>query len=244
MLLQRFRRDFNTDVVDGIAGQALPPALFLYQTGGAYASDEQAIPMAQLDLALAEPGVFLATPVYPVTSKGGHLDANGYRWLGAQFGKVMHRVLTRGEAWLPLHPRRIVASGRTVMISFHVPAPPLAWGRPFAGHRAVDVPERGFTALDEAGPIGIEQVALAGPDAVALTLARAPGAGAALRYADTTRHGGRGALHDSDATVADDTYEYDATTGHYPTADIADLVGRPYPLQNWCVAFNLPIEPA
>jgi hypothetical protein len=69
--------------------------MFMYQTGGAYASDDQAIAQAQLDTALRMPGCYMVAPSYPVTAKGGHLDANGYRWLGAQFGKVMHHVLTQ-----------------------------------------------------------------------------------------------------------------------------------------------------
>jgi hypothetical protein len=62
-----------------------------------------------------------------------------------------------------------------------------------------------------------------------------------LRYADRSRAGGRGALHDSDATTAEDRYCYDPGTGHYASANVPDLVGRPYPLMNWCVAFTLPI---
>ncbi len=52
--------------------------------------------MAQWEASVEIPGLFLAAPCYPVTDKGGHLDANGYRWLGAQFGKAMHAVLDLG----------------------------------------------------------------------------------------------------------------------------------------------------
>ena len=110
-LLQQFYRDFVADIAAGIAGQSAPPAMFLHQTGGPYATDENAIPQAQLEAALEIPGIYLAAPAYPVTSKGGHLDANGYRWLGAQFGKVMHRVRTLGENWRPLHPQWTALDG-------------------------------------------------------------------------------------------------------------------------------------
>jgi hypothetical protein len=141
----RLYYDMVTALAHGIAGQASPPALFTYQTGGAYASDELGVVMAQLDTALGLPGCFMVGPAYPVTDKGGHLDANGYRWLGAQFGKVMHRVLTLGEAWRPLHPVATTVRGRDVLVRFAVPVPPLAWGEPFAGHRPVEVADRGFT---------------------------------------------------------------------------------------------------
>jgi hypothetical protein len=48
-------------------------------------------------------------------------------------------------------------------------------------------------------------------------------------------------LRDSDGTQAVDLYEYSAGSGQYPEANIPELVGRPYPLWNWCVAFSRPI---
>jgi hypothetical protein len=36
---------------------------------------------------------------------------------------------------------------------------------------------------------------------------------------------------------------FDPLTGHRASAEVAELVGRPYPLANWCVAFNIPIMP-
>ena len=238
-LLERLYRDMVAELAHGIAGQDLPPALFTYQTGGAYASDELGVAMAQVDAGLGLPGCFMVGPVYPVTDKGGHLDANGYRWLGAQFGKVMHRVLTLGEAWRPLHPRSAVVEGQTVRVRFAVPEPPLAWGRPFAGHQEVEVEDRGFTFIDADGVVPLREVVLTGPDSLALVLARPPRPPAALRYADR-RHGGLGALHDSDATVAQDLYVFDPLAGHAASAELPELVGRPYPLANWCVAFNIP----
>ncbi len=239
-LLVRLYQDIVGELAHGIAEQENPPALFTYQTGGAYASDELGVAMAQLDLVLGLPGCFMAGPVYPVTDKGGHLDANGYRWLGAQFGKVMHRVLNLGEAWRPLHPLVAVLRGSQVLARFAVPVPPLSWGRPFAGHRPVEVADRGFTVTDAEGVVAVQEVALVGPDTVAVSLERPPRGPAGLRYADR-RHAGLGALHDSDATVAEDSYVFDPRTGHRASAEVTELVGRPYALANWCVAFNIPI---
>jgi hypothetical protein len=242
-LLGQFYRDFVADIAVGIAGQQGLPVMFTYQTGGAYASDTQSVPQAQLELALEMPEWFLVAPVYPLLDKpSGHLDANAYRWLGSQFGKVMHRVLTLGEDFKPLHPLRAAMHGGTVLVEFHVPVPPLAWGRPYAGHTALDIPERGFTVLDACGPVPITAVELDGPTSVRITLERPPDASAELLYADR-RHFGRGSLHDSDREIAEDCYEFDAASGHYPSADIAELVGRPYPLMNWCVGFATQITP-
>ena len=239
--LRRWRDDVMQDVVHGIAGQAEPPALFLYQTGGVYAQDDHAVAMAQLDVALSDPGCFMVGPAYPVPDKGGHLDPNGYRWLGAQFGKVMHRVLTRGEAWKPLHPLAARREGEVVRLRFHVPVPPLAWGKPFRNRVQVAPREGGFSLVDAAGEVPIAAVVLEGPDSVAITMARAPGPELRVRYADRSRHGGLGALHDSDPTRAEETYEYDPLTGHDAAANLPEWHGRPLPLANWCVAFNMPV---
>jgi hypothetical protein len=241
-LLQDFYRDFVTDIAMGVAAQAEVPAMFMYQTGGAYASDDQAIAQAQLDTALLMPGCYMVAPSYPVTAKGGHLDANGYRWLGAQFGKVMHQVLTLREDWMPLHPRHASLNGQSLVVEFHVPVAPLRWGRPFIDRQRVDIRDKGFAVVDSTGHVPLLSVEICGETRVEITLARPCVGGAVLRYAGREGHGGRGCLHDSDASVADDCYIYDDATGHDPSANIADLVGRPYPLMNWCVGFSLYLQ--
>ena len=240
--LHRLLDDVLTDVA---AGQTPPPALLLYQTGGAYADDGLGVAQAQLEVALERPGVFLAAPAYPYPESGGHLDANGYRWLGAQFGKVLHRVVTQGAAWRPLHPLAAGLQGGVVRIRFHVPQPPLAWGRPFVGLERRDVADRGFTLMDSAGPVPLTAVELDGVDAVRLHPARPPQPGPLLlRYASRTRHAGRGSLHDSDPTRAEDVFVSNFPGASYALADARELGDRPYALVNWCVAFALPVARA
>jgi hypothetical protein len=237
-LVRRLYADVVEDVVHGIAGQDTAPALFTYQTGGLHATETNSIPQAQLETSLALPGCFMAGPCYPMPNKIDHLDANGYRWLGAQFGKVMHRVLSLGEAWQPLHPLAAVRDGDSVGIVFHVPHPPLAWGLPYLGHAATDIPDRGFALFDGEGEVPISAVMLAGPAEVRITAARPLHGRVRVRYASAARRG-HGCLHDSDPTTADDAYEYAAGRGHWPTADIPELVGKNYPLMNWGVAFTI-----
>jgi hypothetical protein len=238
-LLHRLIDDIIAELADV---QPVPPAVLLYQTGGSYAHDEMGVPQAQLDLALEHPGVVVAAPCYPYPStERGHLDGNGYRWLGLQFGKVLHRVVTERAAWLPLHPVGAVWDGTAVQVRFHVPAPPLAWGRPFMGMQRADIADRGFTLLDRSGALPLAEVALAGPDSVRLVPARAPLAGPlALRYADRGKLG-RGCLHDSDATVSDDVFVAHAPNATYAPEDAAALGGRPYRLANWCVGFTMEV---
>ena len=238
-LLHRLIDDIRGDIA---AGQDAPPTILLYQASGAYAHDDMGVPQAQLDLALARPGVFLVGPTYPYPEQRGHMDGNGYRWLGAQFGKVLHRVLNGDAAWRPLHPTRAALSGQTVRMPFLVPHPPLAWATPFVGLQRRDIADRGFTVLDAAGPVPIAEVALEGGEAVVLRLARVPATGPlTVRYADRTRHHGRGMLHDSDAMLAQDAFVSDFAGAPYSPADAAALGGRPYALVNWCTAFSIAV---
>jgi hypothetical protein len=225
-------------------GQTPSPRVVLYQTTGAYAHDAMGVPQAQLEAALERPGVALAAPCYPYPEAGGHLDGNGYRWLGAQFGKVLHRVLTRGEPWQPLHPLAATLEGRTVRLRFQVPRPPLTFGWPFRGIHRCEIADRGFTVADATGsPVPLAVAALDGPASVRLELARPPGPGPLrVRYADLTRHAGRGCLHDSDPTVADATFAADFAGCRYAAEDAFALHGRAYPLVNWCVGFTLPVS--
>lgn len=242
-LCATLQADINREVAGGIAGQDRPPAIFTHQVGGIYVRDanELSIPMAQLDCAFSLPDWFMAAPAYPVTEKGGHLDANGYRWLGQQFGKVMHRVLDLGQGWQPLHPLRATWRGTQVLVEFHVPHPPLAFSPCYVRTRATSYPDGGFSVTDESGRIAIAAAAVVEETCVLLVLARAPGANPVLWYADQTVHRGYGNLRDSDPTEASQAYEYHPGSGQYPGAEIAELVGRPYPLWNWCVAFRTPL---
>ncbi|TGO98811.1 hypothetical protein E1753_27180, partial [Klebsiella pneumoniae] len=74
--------DFISDTI-AITGQESVPLTLLYQTGGSYTRDvtKMSIGEAQLDICAADPNVMMASPNYMVTGKGGHPDANGYRWL-------------------------------------------------------------------------------------------------------------------------------------------------------------------
>jgi hypothetical protein len=240
-LCAKLQADLNRDMVQGITAQPAPPAVFTHQVGGLYVRDDAAmsIPLAQLDCAFALPDWFMVGPSYPVTEKGGHLDPNGYRWLGQQFGKVMHRVLDRGEGFKPLHPLRATHRGHQVLIDFHVPHPPLVFGPCHVRTRPTTWPDGGFSVFDETGRIPVAAAAVVGAASVLLVLERTPGADAVLCYGSQAAHGGYGNLHDSDPTEATQVYEYRAGSGQYPGADLPELIGKPYPLWNWCVVFRM-----
>ena len=239
--LTQLYRDFVADLAVGTAGQADPPAMITYQTGGSFTSDEAdlSISMAQLELSEENAGWYLATPAYPVTDKGGHLDANGTRWLGLQLGKVFHTVVAARRKWRPLSPIQAMARGRTVLVSFYVPCPPLQFRPVYDSSQAVMYAHKGFTVIDERGEVPIEAAILAGPAVVQLNLLRGATGPVHVYYGRKAPYNGAGNLCDSDSTVPPFEYEFSEGSGDYPEADISDLVGRPYPLWNWCVQFKI-----
>jgi hypothetical protein len=239
-MLEQLVADIRADVQTGIAAQGRNFAFFTYQESGAVTSDTNglAVGVAQLESADENAGWYVVGPVYPVTDKGGHLTSNGFRWLGQMFGKVMARVLIRGEQWRPLSPLKVVRRGREILASFHVPCPPLVFGTPYAGVTATDSAAKGFAVLDEAGSAGVSDVQIVGDAVVKITASRDLAGPVVLRYAGKATFNGNGCLRDSDPTIARDTYEYSAGSGDYAEHEIAELVDEPYPLWNWCVAFN------
>lgn len=68
-------------------GQQEKPVFITYQTGAQYMRDTLAISMAQLEASNEYADIICAGPIYPMTDRGGHLDANGYRWFGGNVGK-------------------------------------------------------------------------------------------------------------------------------------------------------------
>ncbi|BDR08576.1 hypothetical protein CTR2_R19140 [Comamonas thiooxydans] len=246
-LLAQLISDMQADAM-ATTGQSAKPAFLMYQTGAAYTRDIDSagtpglhVGMAQLETALERTDVAMVGPIYPYTDKGGHLDSNGSRWFGHMIGKVWDRVVRQGRRWLPLMPTKISGSGREILIEFHVPVPPLKFDLPYVVNAATDYAAKGFKVTDSSGTPGISSVQIVGAATIKITLARDLAADAFVWYADKTVHNGNGCLRDSDSTVALDNYVYEPERGMYASANIPALVGKPYPLQNWCVAFHRPL---
>jgi hypothetical protein len=244
--LKDYRNNFIKECVKGIAGQKGLPAFVTYQTGGAYSSDYNglAIGMAQWELTLEEPGCYLATPVYPVVDYGGHLTSNGYRWMGAYFGKVLGKTLLERQDWKPLSPRRLSLDGRTIAIDFHVPEPPLVFDGVYVGSKKEDLPNKGFMVIDTFGEVPILSLRIVLDTIVEIVCARDFVGPVYVRYAGKEKFDGNGNLRDSDPAVAEDVYVFEPGAPNRPDENIAELVGKPYPLHNWSIAFYLEAKPS
>lgn len=242
-LLLQLVADIRTDIQGTIAAQTRPFAFITYQTGAGYTRDADALSvgMAQWELSEEQPNWHLACPVYPVVDKGGHLDPNGSRWIGAQLGKVLHRVLVLGQRWRPLCPVKITSRAREILVEFHVPQPPLVFDAGYVSNTATLFTNKGFTVLNSSNvAVTIASVEIVADAVVKITLAADPPAGGVtVRYAGQATYSGNGNLRDSDPTIADERYLYTAGNGQYASANIPALIDKPYPLHNWCIAFNV-----
>lgn len=241
--LDQLYADIQTTVVSAISGQSKPPLFLTYQTTASFTVDATnlSIGMAQLELANERQNWVMVGPSYPYTDKGGHLDSNGYRWMGKQFAKVWNRVVGLGEGWKPLQPISAVIRGREVLVTFHVPCPPLVFSSPYVVTTATDFANKGFTVLSDGVSVALSSVQIVSDCVVRLVLAADPAGSVELRYAGKAVNNGNGCVRDSDMTQCDENYEFIPGSGQYAGANIAALVGKPYPLQNWCVAFQIPV---
>ncbi len=102
-----------------------------------YQTADTVIGEAQLQAVEQGADMFMASPVYQLPSaintKLGasgsqtwgsylHIAADGERWLGEQFAKVIHRVVAEAEAWRPLSRRKVVRIDATT-IDLHLDVP-------------------------------------------------------------------------------------------------------------------------
>lgn len=240
--------DLCTDIM-AITGQLYPPAFHLGQTGGRWTAgdDEISIGMAQFEFARenAASGVALAGTYYQVVNKeSGHLSANGSRWLGAYFGKSLARSLIARHHYFGVEPISHTAYGDIVISDMYVNTPPLQFLQPRNGFTATDYADKGFMFKDDIGVMQATNVEIIADTVVKSVLPRVPVGDLHVIYADRSLHGGNGCLADSDDSRALDNYEYPEGTEKYPESEIDELLNRPYPLENWCVAFKMIAEKA
>lgn len=127
-LLLQLKNNMQNDILSQY-GQKKKPVFITYQTGAQYMRDTLSISMAQLEAANENPDIICAGPIYPMTDRGGHLDANGYRWYGEMLGKVYYQTQIKKKEFKPLQPvaiKRTIQSNQ-IRIKFHVPVPPLVF---------------------------------------------------------------------------------------------------------------------
>lgn len=249
--LNQLITDLTTDVM-AMTGQSQPPLFLFGQTTKQWTAEVDAagvaglsVGMAQVDVMRARAGVAMVGPTYPYTNTGGHLDSNGSRWYGCHAAKVARRIM-QGQGH---QPTRIVEvrreSERKLIVSFHVPVPPLQFKAPYnSAGVALTRADRGFriTSPDRATVYPVTSVEIIGQTMIRVTSSVDIPADAIVWLAG--RDGGVVGITnicDSDPETAFDRYEYLPERGMGSDRSHPELNGNRYPLENWACAWAGPI---
>lgn len=261
-LMLRLKNDMQNDVVS-IYNQHSKPLFITYQVGAQYTRGRTLnIGMAQLEAANETEDIICAGPVYPMTDRGGHLDANGYRWYGEMLGKAYYRTKVLGQRFVPLQPIEIsrTDNAKEIKIRFLVPKLPLVLDD-WTVQKKTDY---GFRVYNDNAQQTITNIRIEG-DCVYLTCAQDLSGVIEVNYAGDGANGGHGNLRDSDDYEAyykyidhdkknpDNSYFYprDKENDNYvtlrpdyePKTQSGEIIyDQPYPLYNFSVAFYYKLD--
>jgi hypothetical protein len=115
---------------------------------------------------------------------GIHLSALGYQMLGEKNAQVYYDRVVLGLDWQPLQPTGVERSGRSVIVHFHVPVPPMNWDEALD---APVIPEwfngHGFELRTSSGNVAISSVAIDGDSIVVAADDDLPASGLMVGYA-------------------------------------------------------------
>ncbi|EOJ9581787.1 TPA: hypothetical protein ACTYTZ_000878 [Klebsiella pneumoniae] len=240
--------------IRGITGQTTDPAWFMYQTGFTYTPNPATQPlnavelwvgMAQYEFCQENENCFMIGPNYQLPDKGGHLMTNGSRWLGCYFAKAKDRVLNQRRPFKPLAPIEFKCIGVDIFGSYYVDYPPLKFQSPFRGGVRTAIANKGFRVFsniqnDPAGigeEVSVVSVEIAADTIIKVSCATEPQGLIRVVYGMYQQYG-QGMITDSDPYVPDEIYEYDPQFTQWPEENIAELIGKPYPMENWSIAFS------
>lgn len=217
-LLATLADNLNTDIKE-ITGQAEDTIFFVEQVtrpGDTPVYVDTEILRAH-DEQLASGRIYLQSARYHITMTA-HYPNHGKRWRGCHFAKAVGNVLFNSQEWEPVRPKSYTVDGNNLYLRFHVPVKPLQFTT--GQNNPTLLTYYGFEATNLNG------VSLIADDLVKLTVSSGGWNGVLLKYAQQSTPNIGGNLSDSDTTVAP-----------YNNASAV-----PYPLNNWCVEFQLTIE--
>jgi hypothetical protein len=231
--MAQLQSDYDRDLA-ALTGQTISiPVLLTQQHSRPAETGTRAVGMVeQWRVGVAYPGrVVCVGPKYQYdyVEDDLHLTNQGYERLGEKYGQAYVQQVVNGVPWLPLAPVSAARRGRSVVVRFHVPAPPLTWDERFPPHPASGR-GRGFElrVQGDDAPLPLEDAHIEGDCVRILCAGELPPAPLTVGYATTAaprRPEGSlrwGALRDSDPFVG-------SVTGTVQ--------------QNYCVSFELGVEP-
>ena len=258
-VFQAFATEYQADM-QAAYGQARRPLFSTFQISGANVSDTDnlGVPRAQLDTILnfPNPDAIMIAPGYFVPDQSAleaspHWMPNGELWFGLKKGQIYHKVLDRNEGWLPLYCNKQTYRGQSWLMEFHVPEPPLQLQSVYVGTTAVVLggaanPNYGITFTDTAGAlptVGVGLIPLTDETTtkciIGGSFARPPSGPIRWTIGGAALSSGSTNICDSDATVANVAYRYEAFSGQLPNEDIPALEAlTAFPLNNWCCLYS------
>lgn len=192
-----------------------------------YSGKETSVPEGQMEL-IRDDSLFMASgPTYPYNfvQEGIHLDGLSQKRIGYMAGMSVIRLL-EGKPAKGLIPEKFTISGDTVIVKFNVPNPPLVLDT-ISIFKAENY---GFSVINSKNSNLIKSVTIKN-DEVKLYCKQSP-AGSKVRYAvnglkgkSGFKKGARGNLRDIQGETA-----------------IATILGKDYPLSNWCYQFDVLVK--
>ncbi|HWI60160.1 MAG TPA: sialate O-acetylesterase [Bacillota bacterium] len=183
--LYRLWSDYNSDL-PAITGQKQQVQMIVSQQNSC--NDRSPSALAQWKVGVDYPEAIVCSgPKYQYPStEGVHLTADGYRQMGEKYAQIYYERVILGKNWQPLQPTKAERDGPVITVHYHVPVPPLVWETCFeAPHQSVEEWKqgKGFEVSTSSGArVAITSVAISG-NAVMITCASDPGAGARVGYA-------------------------------------------------------------
>jgi len=206
--------DLNTDI-RAITGQAEDVVVIIEQMNRPVWSTPMPVDLAILRAHHGSGGrIYWHNPRYHITMDA-HYYPHGKRWRGCHIGETLAKILGGDHEWEGLTLQSSSVSGSSLFLRFNVPVAPLVFAT--SQHVPSLLSLYGFEAT------GLTAVQLAADTVVQLTNSGA-WTGLTLKYArQTGLDSQKGNLGDSDPAVA--VYN--------------DAAAAPYPLRNWCAAFEI-----
>lgn len=185
--------DYNRDL-SAITGQATRFPMYLsqqhaYPNGAQSAGQRPLANIVQWQLGVERNADFVCIgPQYQYEANknfdGVHLSALGYQMLGEKNAQVYYQRAVLGHDWQPLQPTSVERSGRSVIVHFHVPVPPLNWDASFDQPAITEwVDGRGFELRTSTANVKISGVEIKGDSVVVTSDTDLPSSGLIVGYA-------------------------------------------------------------
>lgn len=178
-LLNTLINDMQADVM-AITGQAIKPHVIVYQQGSGLASGTRGPALAQWELSVERPDVWLGTPLYFLepAADGIHAVNTSYHYIGRAYARVLKSILVDRLKPLQLNPKGATLSGSVLRLRMDVPMLPLVFDTATLGA----VQDRGFRVVSDAGVATISTITIEGADIVITLSGTAPTTNVKLRY--------------------------------------------------------------